>query len=115
MRVKQTRREISIGELRNAIYLMEPEQDTGFNTRITYPEELQILDFCKVIPGSGTRQLQEANVAFDDVITFYIRYRRGVSVTWRFKYNDLIWTPHYITNMDGVNRFFEILAYTKVS
>lgn len=115
MKIKQSRTEISIGEMRNVVILMPPTQTTGFNTTVTYPEEDWITEYAKVIPSGDHRKLQEANLTYNKVITVYIRYREGFGVRWKIKYDDKIFTLHEAENVSSVRRFIKILAYCKTT
>jgi SPP1 family predicted phage head-tail adaptor len=103
---------IDVAKMRDVIYLMTPtiiSDGRGGQTR-TYTET-QVFTF--FIPGRNLRQLQEEGLTFDKMGTFFIRFNSDVVETWKIKYDGLEYTIHGVENVDAVNRFTQIVAYTK--
>jgi len=107
---------IDVGQMRNVITLLVPTITAGTrnNQIVTYPVQNQISAYARVDPGKGARSLQEANLTYNNVITVYFRYLSSFQNNWKIKYDgeDYTINPNG-TNIDAVNRFIKVVAYTK--
>jgi SPP1 family predicted phage head-tail adaptor len=113
--MKFTKRNISsidVAKMRDIASLMQPTiiLDGRGGQTITYTETDVFTFF---IPGKNLRQLQEAQLTFDKMGTFFIRFNSDVTETWKIKYAGDEYTIHGVENVDAVSRFTQIVAYTK--
>lgn len=106
---------ISIGQMRDLVTLLVPTITTVTrnNKAVTYPVEDQIEVYAVVHPGGNERSLQEANFTYDDIITVYIRYNGNLANNWKIRYAGSDYTIHKVSNVDAVNRFQQIMCYSK--
>jgi SPP1 family predicted phage head-tail adaptor len=103
---------IDVAKMRDVIMLMEPTivNDGRGGQERTYTETEV---FCFFIPGKNLRQLQEEGLTFDKMGTFYMRFNSSIVETWKVKYKGLEYTIHGVEDVDAVQRFTQIVAYTK--
>jgi len=114
--MKITRRsiyEVDVAKMRDVVYLLAPidvSNGRGGTTR-TYNTPIQV--FGLVHPGGNTRELQEANLTYDNVITVYIRYYAALDQTYKLRFNGDDYTIHKSSDVDSKRRFLQLLCYTK--
>ena len=105
--------EIDAGEMREIVYLLEPIETAdgrgGFD--VTYKSPVAV--FALVHPGGNVRELQEANLTYDNIITIYMRYNDSLTEGWKINYRGDIYTLHKSSDVDAKKRFLQISAYTK--
>ena len=106
---------ITVGEMRNLITLKPPTITTGVrnNQIYTYDPANYISCYAFVRPGGNIRALQEANLTYDNIVSIYMRYNPDLKSDWLIHYDGFDYTIHQSTNVDAVNRFIDLLCYTK--
>jgi len=103
------------GEMRDLVTLCPPTYTAngrGGET-VTYPSGNQITVYALVHPGGNTRQLQEANLTYDNIITVYIRYNAALTSNWKVSFNGAIYSIHKSSDVDSKRRFIQLLCFAK--
>jgi SPP1 family predicted phage head-tail adaptor len=103
------------GEMRDLVILQPPTytpNGRGGET-VTYPSGNFITAYALVHPGGNARELQEANLTYDNIITIYIRYNSALNSNWKVSYDGDIYSIHKSSDVDAKRRFIQLLCYAK--
>lgn len=111
---RRTIQTIDIGQFRDIVTMTPPTdvRDGRDVKRVFNPADAQEY-YALVHPGGNVRDLQEAQVVYDNAITVYIRWDDVVRENWRLTYAGDDYTVHKSSNVDARNRFMQMLCYSK--
>lgn len=107
--------QVDMGEMRDLVTLAPPTYTSngrGGET-VTYPSGNQSTVFALVHPGGNARELQEANLTYDNIITVYIRYNASLNSNWKVIYQGATYAIHKSSDVDAKRRFIQLLCYAK--
>ena len=106
--------EIDAGKMRTPIRFLPPTQTNFYgNTQITYDLANAIDVMAVVHPGGNARQLQEAGLTFDNIVTMYVRYIPNLDNNWKIVLDGFDYYIHKTSDVDHKQRYYQILAYSK--
>lgn len=107
--------QIDGGEMRDIVILQPPTytSDGRGGETVTYPSQNQLTVYALVHPGGNVRELQEANLTYDNIITVYIRYNANLNSNWKVSFQGDIYAIHKSSDVDSKRRFIQLLCYAK--
>ena len=69
--------------------------------------------WCKAMPSTDSRTLEQAQVIFNEAIKFTIRVNEiPIKSNWKIIFNGKTYTIHAINDIDTRYQYLSILAYT---
>jgi len=103
------------GEMRDLVTLCPPTYtaDGRGGENVTYPDVDKIQVYALVHPGGNVRELQEANLTYDNILTIYLRYNANLNSNWKVYYQGVYYAIHKSSDVDAKRRFIQLLAYAK--
>lgn len=107
--------QVDAGEMRDLVTLAPPtytDNGRGGET-VTYVSGDQSTVYALVHPGGNARELQEANLTYDNIITVYIRYNANLNSNWKLIYQGDTYVIHKSSDVDAKRRFIQLLCYAK--
>ena len=107
--------QVDAGEMRDIVVLQPPTYTANGRGGevVTYPNGNFVTVYALVHPGGNARELQEANLTYDNIITIYIRYNSSLNSNWKVSYNGAIYSIHKSSDVDAKRRFIQLLCYAK--
>lgn len=114
MKIDRSAKTISTSDMRDVVTVKSVAEtadgEGGYTTSLTTVKDI----FAKVDLKSGSRVLEAAQITFEKPFKIYCRYDEAITSNSVLVYNGIELTIHSINNISGLNRYFEILAYTDV-
>lgn len=105
--------EINAGFLKDRAQLMAPSYvtDNYGQTTITYTLQQEV--WAGVKNASNSRQLQEAQVIFEDASYLYIRYGVQITADYQIIFEGKTYTIYSIQDIENRFQYYQILMYSK--
>lgn len=114
MKIDRSAKTISTSDMRDIVTVKSvidtQDGEGGYTTTLTTVKDI----FAKVELKEGSRVLEAAQITFSKPFKIYCRYDAAITKNSVLVYSGLELTIHSINNISGLNRYFEILAYTDV-
>ena len=113
--VKLNRRSgyISAGDLKDRCTLQQPtytNNNRGGQT-VTYADYGSV--WCKAVPLSDTRVLEQAQETYNESKVFTVRYNSAFQPDWKLTYEGNEYFIHAVENIEGRYQYLKIIAFTK--
>jgi SPP1 family predicted phage head-tail adaptor len=106
---------INAGNLKDRLTLQQPlyaGDGRGGTIVLNYINSVDV--WCQADPNSGSRELEQAAVKFDQPIRFIIRVQDiPLAQDWRIIYNGKTYLIHSVHDIEQRYQYWQITAYTE--